>query len=55
MGSYRRGQETSGDVDLLITRDTADGLNHAGVLGRLVSVLKNKGIITHEVSVVPLV
>ena len=51
MGSYRRGQETSGDVDLLITRDTSDGLTHAGVLGRLITRLREKGIITHDVRV----
>lgn len=50
MGSYRRGQETSGDVDILITRDTADGFDHSGVLKRLVDRLQVRGIITHDVS-----
>lgn len=50
MGSYRRGQETSGDVDFLITRDTSDGITHAGLLPRLVNALRVKGIITHNVS-----
>ena len=50
MGSYRRGQETSGDVDILITRDTADGLNHSGVIKKLVDRLQTRGIITHDVS-----
>lgn len=50
MGSYRRGNEDSGDVDILITRDTADGLTHAGVLRRLVSDLHSRGIFTHDVS-----
>lgn len=49
MGSYRRGQETSGDVDILITRDTADGLNHSGVMKKLVDRLMVRGMITHEV------
>lgn len=49
MGSYRRGQETSGDVDILITRDTADGLNHSLVLKALTDRLKTRGIITHDV------
>ena len=49
MGSYRRGQETSGDVDRLITRDTADGLNHSGVMKKLVDRLMVRGMITHEV------
>jgi hypothetical protein len=30
MGSYRRGAEDSGDVDILLTRDTSDGKTHAG-------------------------
>ena len=50
MGSYRRGQEDSGDVDILITRDPSDGLTHAGVLQSLVNVLKLNGFITHDVS-----
>lgn len=50
MGSYRRGQETSGDVDILITRDTADGLNHSLVLKKLTDRLKTRRIITHDVS-----
>lgn len=49
MGSYRRGAETSGDVDFLITRDDSDGSNHAGVIRKLVQKLMMKGIITHEV------
>ncbi|ODN73397.1 hypothetical protein L202_07925 [Cryptococcus amylolentus CBS 6039] len=50
MGSYRRGQEDSGDVDILITRDDGDGVTHAGVLRKLVGRLKKKGIITHDLS-----
>jgi DNA polymerase lambda len=30
MGSYRRGEETSGDLDILITRDPSDGGSHSG-------------------------
>lgn len=52
MGSYRRGQETSGDVDFLITRDPhGDGITHANVLKRLVGNLIAKGLITHEVRI----
>ncbi|ORX39393.1 hypothetical protein BD324DRAFT_577128 [Kockovaella imperatae] len=51
MGSYRRGQEDSGDVDILITRHPEDGLTHAGVLQRLVSGLSKRGIITHDLSI----
>lgn len=49
MGSYRRGSPDSGDVDFLITRDDSDGLNHAGVIRRLVERLMVRGVITHEV------
>jgi len=51
MGSYRRGAENSGDVDFLITRNDGDGLNHSGVIERLVKRLMYMGVITHEVSV----
>lgn len=49
MGSYRRGQEDSGDVDILITRNTDDGKTHGGVLKMLVNRLKLTGVITHDV------
>lgn len=50
MGSYRRGAENSGDVDFLITRNDEDGLDHSGVIERLVKKLMFMGVITHEVS-----
>lgn len=50
MGSYRRGQNSSGDVDFLITRDPEDGQTHERVLKTLVGNLIAKGFITHEVS-----
>ena len=50
MGSYRRGAENSGDVDFLITRNDADGLDHSGVIEKLVQKLMFMGVITHEVS-----
>lgn len=37
MGSYRRGAEDSGDVDMLLTRDTSDGFSHAGKLTLLLA------------------
>jgi hypothetical protein len=49
MGSYRRGADNSGDVDILITRDTEDGRTHQGVMRRLVKGLVEGGVITHEV------
>ncbi|ADV23887.1 conserved hypothetical protein [Cryptococcus gattii WM276] len=50
MGSYRRGSESSGDVDILITRDDTDGKTHKGAIKELVDKLKAKGVITHELS-----
>jgi hypothetical protein len=50
MGSYRRGAENSGDVDFLITRNDEDGLDHSGVIEKLVRKLMFMGMITHEVS-----
>nr|KIR88216.1 DNA polymerase lambda subunit [Cryptococcus tetragattii IND107] len=50
MGSYRRGSEASGDVDILITRDDTDGKTHKGAIKKLVDKLKAKGVITHELS-----
>jgi DNA polymerase lambda len=53
MGSYRRGAENSGDVDFLITRNDEDGLDHSGVIEKLVRKLMFMGVITHEVSLLP--
>lgn len=50
MGSYRRGAESSGDVDILITRNPSDGITHVGVLKRLLTSLHASGILTHDVS-----
>lgn len=49
MGSFRRGAAECGDVDLLITRDTADGKTHAGLLDKLMLVLRSTGFLTHDV------
>ena len=54
MGSYRRGADNSGDVDFLITRNAGDGMNHSGVIERLVKRLMYMGVITHEVSLSPI-
>ncbi|WVF67238.1 hypothetical protein IAT40_001986 [Kwoniella sp. CBS 6097] len=54
MGSYRRGSEDSGDVDILITRQYGsaglDDGQEKGILGELVDRLRKKGIITHDLS-----
>ncbi|WWC91862.1 uncharacterized protein L201_006809 [Kwoniella dendrophila CBS 6074] len=47
MGSYRRGQESSGDVDILVTREGGEQ-GKKGVLGELVKRLKKKGLVTHD-------
>ena len=42
-GSYRRGRETCGDVDILVTHP--DGRSHKGVFSRLTQILKQQGSI----------
>jgi DNA polymerase lambda len=49
MGSFRRGAADCGDVDFLITRDTADGKTHAGLLDKLLLFLRSSGFLTHDV------
>lgn len=51
LGSYCRGRPTCGDVDILLTRDTADGKTHAGLFDRLVARLGQAGFLTHDLSV----
>ncbi|KAF4588723.1 hypothetical protein EYR40_010277 [Pleurotus pulmonarius] len=51
MGSYRRGKATCGDIDILITRNPADGKTHAGVLPTLLSKLHEIGIITEDLAI----
>ncbi|KAI0341157.1 Nucleotidyltransferase [Trametopsis cervina] len=51
LGSYRRGKETCGDIDILITRPTSDGKTHAGVLATLIDDLYARRVITAHLSV----
>ncbi|KAI0040057.1 hypothetical protein FA95DRAFT_1550156 [Auriscalpium vulgare] len=51
MGSYRRGKLTCGDIDILITRPTDDGLSHSGVLTKLLTSLHSSGILTEDLSI----
>ncbi|KAI0076868.1 Nucleotidyltransferase [Panus rudis PR-1116 ss-1] len=51
MGSYRRGKQTCGDIDILITRPTEDGKTHRGVLWNLMRELHAKGIMTEDLSI----
>ena len=41
-GSYRRGQPTCGDVDILVTHP--DGKSHVGMYGKLLAALKETGV-----------
>lgn len=40
-----------GDIDLLITRDTSDGIDHTGMIAKLVSLLKKRGLLKAELAV----
>ncbi|EIW76555.1 hypothetical protein CONPUDRAFT_63239 [Coniophora puteana RWD-64-598 SS2] len=51
MGSFRRGKADCGDIDVLITRDTADGKTHAGFLSKLLDELHELDILTEDLSV----
>jgi len=50
MGSYRRGQETCGDIDILLTRADEDRKTHAGVLRKLLPKLHEHGILIGDLS-----
>ncbi|KAF7297381.1 DNA polymerase lambda [Mycena indigotica] len=50
MGSFRRGKATCGDIDIMITRDPADGKDHRGILHHLLKALHKKGIITEDLA-----
>ena len=40
-GSYRRGRDTCGDVDVLVTHP--DGRSHKGVFTKLLAYMREKG------------
>lgn len=46
MGSYRRGAKSSGDIDLLVTRDTTSSTSktHAGHIAKLWLAMERAGI-----------
>ncbi|GAA6059307.1 hypothetical protein JCM10212_005887 [Sporobolomyces blumeae] len=50
MGSYRRGQADSGDIDILVTRDPSDGKTHSGAIGKMYRRLKDDGFFQHVLS-----
>ncbi|XP_053306269.1 DNA polymerase lambda [Spea bombifrons] len=45
-GSYRRGKESCGDVDVLITHP--DGKSHKGIFSKLIDGLKSQGFLTDD-------
>jgi len=45
-GSYRRGRQLCGDVDILISHP--DGRSHKGFLLKLIEALQKKGLITND-------
>ncbi|KZT57577.1 Nucleotidyltransferase [Calocera cornea HHB12733] len=53
MGSYRRGEQTVGDIDLLLTRDPTDGITHAGMLHKLLDTLHDQGLLTDDLVIPP--
>ncbi|OAX37687.1 hypothetical protein K503DRAFT_692911, partial [Rhizopogon vinicolor AM-OR11-026] len=50
MGSFRRGKATCGDIDILITRPTSDGMTHAGLLPELLARLHALEILTEDLA-----
>lgn len=50
MGSFRRGKATCGDIDILITRSTADGGSHRGLLRKLLPILHARKLVTHDLA-----
>jgi len=50
MGSYLRGAAECGDIDLIVTRDDADGTTHAGMIRRLWKRLCEQGMIRHSLA-----
>ncbi|KWU41429.1 hypothetical protein RHOSPDRAFT_10727, partial [Rhodotorula sp. JG-1b] len=52
MGSYRRGAKSSGDIDLLVTRDTTSstGKTHAGHIAKLWRAMERAGIAVSTLS-----
>lgn len=50
MGSYLRGAPDCGDVDFIVTRDTRDGRDHAGMIKQLWLRLIEVGMIKHSLA-----
>ncbi|KAG2031986.1 hypothetical protein BDR03DRAFT_874841 [Suillus americanus] len=50
MGSFRRGKATCGDIDIIVTRSTSDGITHAGLLPELLARLHAAKILTEDLA-----
>lgn len=50
MGSFRRGKATCGDIDIIVTRPTSDGITHAGLLPELLARLHAAKILTEDLA-----
>ncbi|ORY79298.1 Nucleotidyltransferase, partial [Leucosporidium creatinivorum] len=50
MGSHRRGQHSSSDIDFIVTRDTSDGIDHTGMIKKLWHALEARGIAHHNLT-----
>lgn len=50
MGSYRRGEESCGDIDVIITRDDSDGQRYQESMFKLYNLLKQQRLITYELT-----
>jgi len=50
MGSFRRGEESGRDIEVIITRDDSDGKTYQDPLLQLYRRLREDGLITHELS-----
>lgn len=40
-----------GDIDILVSRETADGLDHVGAIEKMCTFLRNAGILRHELAI----
>ncbi|KAI9606491.1 hypothetical protein KEM48_001858 [Puccinia striiformis f. sp. tritici PST-130] len=50
MGSYRRGEESCGNIEVIVTRNNSDGQTYHDSMSRLYKRLRKDGLITYELS-----
>ncbi|CAG8550144.1 11181_t:CDS:10, partial [Scutellospora calospora] len=50
VGSYIRGLPTSGDIDILITRNNSDGKTNSGHFLKLLNQLREQELLTHDLT-----